>query len=231
MDHGRLRWAITYPSWSNRLCYQCPRLGCSWSSHSPSSPTQTPCLRPSPALVTLIAWMGWSKTVDLLYLLVFRLVQVHQHDLGDPRSHLPSVLLLDQHHREKRFADIHTFEVRRVWRRRIMKKCVSSSGSQGIAFEAVLNAFPSVDSFFLMGGALTAYIVFKELDKAGSDVPRWRCPSSFDPKMGVFTGTWSPRSYTMSTDTSDWPSPTLSYSPLSSLSCPTWPMDHSGRLS
>ena len=57
-------------------------------------------------------------------------------------------------------------------RRRIRKKCVSSSGSQGIAFEAVLNAFPSVDSFFLMGGALTAYIVFKELDKAGSDVPR-----------------------------------------------------------
>ena len=53
-----------------------------------------------------------------------------------------------------------------------MKKCVSSSGSQGVAFEAVLNAFPSGDSSFLMGGALTAYIVFKELDKAGSDVPR-----------------------------------------------------------
>ena len=80
------------------------------------------------------------------------------------------MLLLDQHHREKRFADIHTFEVRPALRR-IMKKCVSSSGSQGVAFEAVLNAFPSVDSFFLMGGALTAYIVFKELDKAGSDVP------------------------------------------------------------
>ena len=57
-------------------------------------------------------------------------------------------------------------------RRRNIKKYVSSSGSQGVAFEAVLNAFPSVDSFFLMGGALTAYIVFKELDKAGSDVPR-----------------------------------------------------------
>ena len=46
------------------------------------------------------------------------------------------------------------------------------SGSQGLAFEAVLNAFPSVDSFFLMGGVLTAYIVFKELEKAGSNVPR-----------------------------------------------------------
>ena len=46
------------------------------------------------------------------------------------------------------------------------------SGSQGLAFEAVLNAFPSVDSFFLMGGVLTAYIVFRELEKAGSNVPR-----------------------------------------------------------
>ena len=48
----------------------------------------------------------------------------------------------------------------------------SFSGSQGLAFEAVLNAFPSVDSFFLMGGVLTAYIVFKELEKAGSNAPR-----------------------------------------------------------
>ena len=39
-------------------------------------------------------------------------------------------------------------------------------------FEAVLNALPSVDSFFLMGGTLTAYIVFKELDKAGANVGR-----------------------------------------------------------
>ena len=41
-----------------------------------------------------------------------------------------------------------------------------------ILFEAVLNALPSVDSFFLMGGTLTAYIVFKELDKAGANVSR-----------------------------------------------------------
>ena len=36
----------------------------------------------------------------------------------------------------------------------------------------MLNALPSVDSFFLMGGTLTAYIVFKELDKAGANVGR-----------------------------------------------------------
>ena len=53
-----------------------------------------------------------------------------------------------------------------------MKKCVSSSGSQVVAFEAVLNAFSLVDFFFLMGEALTACIVFKELNKAGSNVPR-----------------------------------------------------------
>ena len=41
-----------------------------------------------------------------------------------------------------------------------------------ILFEAVLNALPSVDSFFLMGGTLTAYIVFKELDKAGANISR-----------------------------------------------------------
>ena len=47
--------------------------------------------------------------------------------------------------------------------------CFSESG---MAFEAVLNALPSVDSFFLMGGTLTAYIVFRELEKAGSNSSR-----------------------------------------------------------
>jgi hypothetical protein len=42
-------------------------------------------------------------------------------------------------------------------------------GSAGLAFEAVLNATPSVDSFFLMSGALTAYLMFRELDRAGTD--------------------------------------------------------------
>ena len=36
-----------------------------------------------------------------------------------------------------------------------------------------MNALPSVDSFFLMGGTLTAYIIFRELDRAGSNVARW----------------------------------------------------------
>ena len=35
-----------------------------------------------------------------------------------------------------------------------------------------MNALPSVDSFFLMGGTVTAYIMFRELDKAGSDLGR-----------------------------------------------------------
>ena len=35
------------------------------------------------------------------------------------------------------------------------------------AFEAIDNALPSVDSFFLMSGALTTYIFLKELDRAG----------------------------------------------------------------
>lgn len=38
--------------------------------------------------------------------------------------------------------------------------------------EAVQNALPSVDSFFLMGGTLTAYITFRELERAGGDVSR-----------------------------------------------------------
>ena len=48
----------------------------------------------------------------------------------------------------------------------------ASPSESGIAFEAILNALPSVDSFFLMGGTLTAYIVFRELEKAGSSSPR-----------------------------------------------------------
>ena len=51
----------------------------------------------------------------------------------------------------------------------ITSECFSETT---ILFEAVLNALPSVDSFFLMGGTLTAYIVFKELDKAGANVSR-----------------------------------------------------------
>jgi len=35
-----------------------------------------------------------------------------------------------------------------------------------------LNALPSVDTFFFMGGTLTAYIMFKELEKAGDNVPK-----------------------------------------------------------
>ena len=43
------------------------------------------------------------------------------------------------------------------------------SGSAGIAFEAIGNGLPSVDSFFLMSGILTTYIFLKELDRAGND--------------------------------------------------------------
>ena len=46
------------------------------------------------------------------------------------------------------------------------------SGSAGLAFEAVLTATPSVDSFFLLSGTLTAYLMFKELDQAGKDIPK-----------------------------------------------------------
>jgi hypothetical protein len=47
------------------------------------------------------------------------------------------------------------------------------SGYQtSLAMEAVQNALPSVDSFFLMGGTLTAYITFRELERAGGDVSR-----------------------------------------------------------
>ena len=40
------------------------------------------------------------------------------------------------------------------------------------AFEAIANALPSVDSFFLMSGTLTTYIFLKELDKAGNNTTR-----------------------------------------------------------
>ena len=46
-------------------------------------------------------------------------------------------------------------------------------GDQGLAFEAILNAVPSVDTFFLMGGTLTSYIMFRELEKAGTNLPRY----------------------------------------------------------
>ena len=42
------------------------------------------------------------------------------------------------------------------------------AGKEGFAFEALLNAVPSVDSFFLMSGCLTTFILLKELDRAGS---------------------------------------------------------------
>ena len=32
-------------------------------------------------------------------------------------------------------------------------------------FRAILNAFPSVDSFYVMSGTLVAYLTFKELDR------------------------------------------------------------------
>ena len=46
------------------------------------------------------------------------------------------------------------------------------SGSLGLEFEAVLNALPSVDTFFLMSGCLTTYIFLKELEKAGSNTTK-----------------------------------------------------------
>ena len=45
-------------------------------------------------------------------------------------------------------------------------------GSAGLAFEAVLNALPSVDSFFIMSGTLTSYLMFRELDRATGDIKR-----------------------------------------------------------
>lgn len=43
------------------------------------------------------------------------------------------------------------------------------SGEGGIALEAVLNAFPSVDTFFFMSGSLTSFILFKEVEQADKD--------------------------------------------------------------
>ena len=45
-------------------------------------------------------------------------------------------------------------------------------GSAGLAFEAVLNALPSVDSLFIMSGTLTSYLMFRELDRATGDIKR-----------------------------------------------------------
>jgi peptidoglycan/LPS O-acetylase OafA/YrhL len=33
------------------------------------------------------------------------------------------------------------------------------------AFQAVLNGFPSVDTFFILSGVLVSYLLLKELDK------------------------------------------------------------------
>ena len=46
------------------------------------------------------------------------------------------------------------------------------SGGGGLALEAILNALPSVDTFFLMSGTLTAYIFFKDLERAGNNVKK-----------------------------------------------------------
>jgi peptidoglycan/LPS O-acetylase OafA/YrhL len=39
------------------------------------------------------------------------------------------------------------------------------TGGLGFAFRAVMNALPSVDSFFLLSGLLVAYMTLKELDR------------------------------------------------------------------
>ena len=39
------------------------------------------------------------------------------------------------------------------------------TGGQGFAFRAVLNALPSVDTFFMLSGLLVAYLTLKELDR------------------------------------------------------------------
>ena len=46
------------------------------------------------------------------------------------------------------------------------------TGGGGFAFEAIANALPSVDTFFLMAATLTTYILLKELEKAGSDLSK-----------------------------------------------------------
>ena len=44
-----------------------------------------------------------------------------------------------------------------------------TDGGGGLSLEVLLNAFPSVDTFFLMSGTLTSYILFRELEGAGSN--------------------------------------------------------------
>ena len=100
-------------------------------------------------------------------------------------------------------------------------KYLCFSGEQGLAFEAILNALPSVDSFFMMGGTLTAYIIFKELDMAGSNVARWLACFLGGRSVMSVPGMWSPQCCTTSIATSASPYPTLSSWPSSSLSCPT----------
>jgi len=39
------------------------------------------------------------------------------------------------------------------------------TGGLGFAFRAVINALPSVDTFFMMSGLLVSYLTFRELDK------------------------------------------------------------------
>ena len=46
------------------------------------------------------------------------------------------------------------------------------AGKEGLGFDAILNAVPSVDSFFLMSGCLTTFILLKELEKAGSNITK-----------------------------------------------------------
>ena len=46
------------------------------------------------------------------------------------------------------------------------------AGKEGLAFEVILNAVPSVDSFFLLSGCLTTFILLKELDNAGSNITK-----------------------------------------------------------
>ena len=43
------------------------------------------------------------------------------------------------------------------------------NGETNFALEVILNALPSVDSFFLMSGTLTTYIFLKELERAGNN--------------------------------------------------------------
>lgn len=121
-------------------------------------------------------WFNWIQDdyaccvdTDIAIHGLHHLPQVHQHDLGHLGTFLCSGFAAGQRIREKCLTNVHTFEVIGVESICISFACSSESG---LAFEAVLNALPSVDSFFLMGGTLTAYIVFRELEKAGSSSSR-----------------------------------------------------------